>query len=207
MKGGPSAEPGRPRVKRPEARRAELLTVARKLLLTRDVADVTVADITTAAGAAKGTFYRYFARKEDLLMALRMEFVHELSERLAGHLGMVGELEPRERIAALVRTSIRFQIGNQRLHTVLFHQLRVAHTSGTYESPEREHLIDMLTQFIERGNADGIFTVTAPAKAARLLYHALNGGRRSRPLPPPPSSSGACSQPRPDGQRTFLGVS
>lgn len=174
------------RVKRPDVRREELLAAARELLMARDVADVTVADITRAADAAKGTFYRYFERKEELLIVLRMEFVRDLAQRVDARLERMDQDDLRAQVDALVRESIGFQIANQRLHTVLFHQFRTADVVAGEDPPERAHLVAFLARFIERGNEAGPFAVRAPVESATLLYHALNGaadeaaGRSSR---------------------------
>jgi AcrR family transcriptional regulator len=46
------------------------MQASRELLETRRFADLSVAAILSASGAAKGSFYFYFASKEDLLAAL-----------------------------------------------------------------------------------------------------------------------------------------
>ncbi|MFD7522942.1 TetR/AcrR family transcriptional regulator [Paenibacillus chitinolyticus] len=46
--------------------------------------EVTVKEITKACGIAKGTFYNYFARKEDIILHLgrsQIEYIHEHLER------------------------------------------------------------------------------------------------------------------------------
>src|SRR5437660_7425132 len=48
-----------------------------------------VDDIVRAARTSHGTFYLYFANKEDLLRALAVECAHEM-DALAGSLGPVG---------------------------------------------------------------------------------------------------------------------
>jgi AcrR family transcriptional regulator len=50
--------------------RDRILTAARALLSSRRFADVSVAAILDSAGVAKGSFYFYFASREDLLGAL-----------------------------------------------------------------------------------------------------------------------------------------
>ena len=57
-------------VKHPDVRRDELLDVALDLIMTRGFAATSVEQITNAVGVAKGTFYYYFASKDDLLAQL-----------------------------------------------------------------------------------------------------------------------------------------
>ena len=73
----------RPRVRRPEERRRELLDAATALFAERGVTTVSVADITARAGAAVGTFYRFFETKESVLGALRRDALDDIRTRAA----------------------------------------------------------------------------------------------------------------------------
>lgn len=53
-----------------EIQRQKLMIKGRELILALGVKKVSVDDIAKAAGMAKGSFYHYFASKEDLLMQL-----------------------------------------------------------------------------------------------------------------------------------------
>src|SRR5688572_16804668 len=81
----------RARVRRPQERRRELLDSAAALFAERGVTPVSIADITSGAGAAVGTFYRFFETKESVLAALRADALDELRTRAAAvateHLG------------------------------------------------------------------------------------------------------------------------
>jgi AcrR family transcriptional regulator len=69
----PGERPGPIGGKRDANRRARtqgLLDAAQKLFLERGIEAVSIDDITRDAGVAKGSFYRYFADKEDLVRAL-----------------------------------------------------------------------------------------------------------------------------------------
>lgn len=49
-----------------------------QLLANHNFNDLSVEDITNASGVAKGTFYRYFKKKEDIVLALGLESFYEL---------------------------------------------------------------------------------------------------------------------------------
>jgi AcrR family transcriptional regulator len=69
----PGERPGPVGGKRDANRRARtlgLLDAAQRLFLERGVEDVSIDDITREAKVAKGSFYRYFADKEELVRAL-----------------------------------------------------------------------------------------------------------------------------------------
>ncbi|NVY96379.1 TetR/AcrR family transcriptional regulator [Lactobacillus sp. DCY120] len=50
--------------------RAKLLQAAERLIVEHGYEKVTVTDLVEASGIAKGTFYNYFSRKEDLILEL-----------------------------------------------------------------------------------------------------------------------------------------
>jgi AcrR family transcriptional regulator len=69
----PTSRPGQAGGKRDRNRRARtegLLTAAEQLFLARGIEDVSIDDITRQAGVAKGSFYRYFPDKVELVRAL-----------------------------------------------------------------------------------------------------------------------------------------
>lgn len=69
----PEERPGQAGGKRDQNRKAKtqgLLTAAQALFLERGIENVTIDDITREAGVAKGSFYRYFADKDELVRAM-----------------------------------------------------------------------------------------------------------------------------------------
>lgn len=54
-----------------EGERPDLLGECLERLIDKGLAGATVSDITAAAGVAKGTFYRYFRTKDDVISALQ----------------------------------------------------------------------------------------------------------------------------------------
>jgi AcrR family transcriptional regulator len=62
--------------------RAALLAAARRLFRSKGYASTKIADITHEADRALGSFYTYFANKEELLEQLAEDFKAEIDERL-----------------------------------------------------------------------------------------------------------------------------
>lgn len=56
--------------KKPEERRQEILDVAERLFRERGFENVQVSDIVASLGVAQGTFYYYFASKDDAMRAI-----------------------------------------------------------------------------------------------------------------------------------------
>jgi AcrR family transcriptional regulator len=95
--------PGGRRAKRPEGEaRAALLASAERLLQTRTIAELTVADVLGDASVSRGTFYFYFASKHDLVVALGEQITVEVEHAAAPWLDR-SELEPEDALRAAMR--------------------------------------------------------------------------------------------------------
>ena len=68
-------------VKEGEVRRREILVTARELFVTKGYEQTTVNDILRIVDIAKGTFYYYFASKEEVLEAIILDIVEEGARR------------------------------------------------------------------------------------------------------------------------------
>ena len=64
--------------------RAALLEAARQLFQEKGYANTRIADITKTAGMALGSFYTYFANKEELLEQFAQDFKAEVDGQLLG---------------------------------------------------------------------------------------------------------------------------
>ena len=67
-----------------ERTRQHILETALQLFASRGYAETTLRDIAQEAGVATGLAYRYFARKEDLALALYEELSRQVAERTEG---------------------------------------------------------------------------------------------------------------------------
>ena len=68
-------------VKEGEVRRREILVTARELFVTKGYEHTSVNDILKIVDIAKGTFYYYFASKEEVLEAIILDIVEEGARR------------------------------------------------------------------------------------------------------------------------------
>ncbi|MCA9669766.1 MAG: TetR/AcrR family transcriptional regulator [Myxococcales bacterium] len=83
---GPAERPGPEGGKRAENRRRRLRAIERaglELFLERGVESVTIDEIVGGAGIAKGSFYRYFRDKEDLVEAIMAPVAEGVTAALA----------------------------------------------------------------------------------------------------------------------------
>ncbi|WP_312609309.1 TetR/AcrR family transcriptional regulator, partial [Mammaliicoccus sciuri] len=64
-------------VKHPEERKNDILNAAEALFSTKGYQKTTIIDILKAVGIAKGTFYYYFASKEEVMDAIIDRIIKE----------------------------------------------------------------------------------------------------------------------------------
>ena len=64
--------------------RTALLEAAKRLFQRKGYANTKIADITREAGKALGSFYTYFANKEEVLEQLAQDFKNEVDAQLSG---------------------------------------------------------------------------------------------------------------------------
>jgi TetR/AcrR family transcriptional regulator, transcriptional repressor for nem operon len=128
------------RTKPAEQRRAELLAAGQALFLAKGIAGTSLDDITQRAGVSKGLFYLYFASKEDLVLALREQFSHDLAERMRAAAAAVPASTRAgwaDRLDACARAGLERYRELHDLHEVLFHHARMASPGSGKPDSER----------------------------------------------------------------------
>ncbi|MDA3645321.1 TetR/AcrR family transcriptional regulator [Saccharopolyspora indica] len=150
------------RTKPGEQRRSELLDAAESIVLRSGIESLTVDDVTTAAGVAKGTFYLHFGNKYELVTALRNRYVNRfvLRQRDESREG-VGV----DRIERWVQVGIEEYLRDVRLHDVLFHHASRPDPSASNPS------VDALAELIGEAGVGA----PDPHATAVVLYCAMHG--------------------------------
>jgi AcrR family transcriptional regulator len=160
---------GRPRASRaPDRRRAQLIGAALTLFESRPPNEVSVAQIAATAGLAKGTFYIYFASRDELLDALRAEFAEQAAQQL--------ELVPLPTEAAawpafldgLVDATIDIFLAHRTLHELLADAPH-DHRSGPAEMPTVDRVVDRLQAMLAAGVAAGALRIGDKIAASLML--------------------------------------
>lgn len=77
-----TTEPAKPQGRKGERTREHLLGTALRLFAEKGYQQTTLRDIAAAAGSSLGLTYRYFARKEELVLALYERLAGELEEEV-----------------------------------------------------------------------------------------------------------------------------
>ena len=177
---------GRTWERRPAERRAELLDAAEHLFAGRGVADVTVADIAAAAGVSKGSFYGYFASKEELVAALNERFGNELFAVLdealgalvssGGAAGSGGRRLTRSRLREILEVSVA-----QMVHALVARRDLIEAWARDPSTAGRS--LEWTPRFVDRlapwvagvSGASGLITCSDPTATSLLVAHGIFG--------------------------------
>jgi len=147
-----------------EVRRDELLDVALDLCMTVGFESASVEQITTAAGVAKGTFYHYFASKQELLLQLVDRFGDDLFSYLETAMKDV-EGDAVRRLLALTGLSAAWKV--ERLQSTmayvpfLYKEENLTLRTKLY-SAWMARTRPLLLEIVEQGAREGTFDVADP---------------------------------------------
>ena len=167
------APPPRRQSPAPERRRGDLLDAATALFATHGVEATSVAAITAAAGVAKGSFYRYFASREELMAALKERFIDDLLAAVGGFGDRIGRDDWWELVDDFVARVVDAMLERRDLIRIFSAQPSTDEAVELFL--EGENRIDaFIAAGIELGVAQGVFQVADPAMTATLLQHAIS---------------------------------
>jgi AcrR family transcriptional regulator len=161
----------RPRTKPPDERREEITSAALRLFTKHGVGATTVEQITRAADVAKGTFYLYFATKEDVVAALRARFAEELTAGIRAAVDAAPAARWDLKLAAWAQSGIEGYLDSIELHDLVFYDNSPATHEGLTDNP----IIDHLSVLLEEGGRDGAWTLDDPRLTAVFLFSGLHG--------------------------------
>lgn len=156
-----------------DVRRHELMNAARQLFLEKGIAATSVEDITLKADTSKGTFYFYFPSKDDVIAALREDFLLSFVTAVDEHEAVQKAGTNKERLSGYVDAIVSTYVTSAALHEVLFHT--EGYHSGRKETSTDNPLIGQLIDLLESGTADGEWDVSDYELTAVMLYQAAHG--------------------------------
>lgn len=99
-----------------EARRAQLLALARQVFTARSYDEVAIDDLAREAGISKGLLYHYFPTKRDLYVTVLRQIADELVARVTA---TSDALPPVERVRAGLDAYLGFVAGHSRAFVAL----------------------------------------------------------------------------------------
>ena len=157
------------------ARRQELVEAAWRCIARKGYRDLTVDDVVAEAGVSKGSFYGYFERKADLLVALLDEESAALDALLTGLAG--SNARAGERLRRYMRAMLERAVDPARV------QLRADLWAAISAEPAvRERFAETVAErraglrgLIEQGVAGGELRAVPPNALASVLVALTDG--------------------------------
>ncbi len=160
-----------PRTKPAEVRLDELMAAAEKLFLAKGVEATTISEIVEEAQVAKGTFYHYFASKNDMLGTLAQRYTARFLERLRAAVDACPAGDWRARLRAWIHASVETYVETYRTHDIVY----ANHHHHDRANADRNAILDQLQGIIEHGMAAGAWTTDQPRVVSLLIYSGVHG--------------------------------
>ena len=170
----PTPEQTKVRERRPEHRRQDLLDAAVRVFSQNGVRATTVADICTAAGVAKGTFYLYFDSREHLLAALRELMVDQALERAVSYYERVCKEDNWSLVDGMIEAMIDLLYEQKDMIQAVTADGMTPETAEAFAECDRK-INALVADGIRRGIELGEFRVANPDATAALLNNATEG--------------------------------
>ena len=156
----------RPVKKTPDEWRKDILNAARKLFASKGYEDTSISDIMDMAGGAKGTFYRCFQSKEEVMRALGNQMFFEnnpfdaIKER--------NDLNGLQKMKLLLMLNQSDAERNQ-LNMQAIPILKDPHILATAVEENRRVLTPLWLELLEEGKNDGSIKTEYAKELSELL--------------------------------------
>ncbi len=161
-------------VKEGEVRRREILVAARGLFTTKGYDQTSVNDILRIVDIAKGTFYYYFASKEEVLEAIILDIVEEGAKRAEAILKNRSIPLVNRIIMAIMAQAPEFE-GSEEIKEEL-HKVENAKLERLYLREMLKRMTPVLQEPVEEGIERDIFHMDYPTECIEsilLLGHMM----------------------------------
>jgi TetR/AcrR family fatty acid metabolism transcriptional regulator len=158
--------------------RAEILRTAEAEFMGRDFHAVVMDDIARRCGVGKGTLYRYFPNKQELLQAVMRDGLVSLKEQIHGTIGSASP--PAEKLAEIVGAILGHFAARPGLARIVDREDGKRGVSQTRWFKSRAEVARLLAEVIASGVADGAFKPVDPRLAAEMLLGMIRAMNRYR---------------------------
>ncbi|SDI21472.1 transcriptional regulator, TetR family [Pseudomonas flavescens] len=167
----PAKIAARPRTKPAEVRLDELMAAAERLFLAQGVEATTINEIVEAAQVAKGTFYHYFASKNEMLEALGRRYTEQFMLSLEKAMAPCAPDDWAERLRVWIHANVETYLATFRTHDIVY----TNHHHHDRANPAKNAILDQLLAIIEGGKAAGVWAPEQPRVVALLIYSGVHG--------------------------------
>jgi len=158
-------------VKDPDVRRNEILKAAQQLFYTRGYEQTAVRDIIDQIGIAKGTFYHYFRSKEELLDALVVQLLQQVTA-VAKPMVNDTQLPALEKLQHLFANTTALKLENRALIETLlpaWYKDENAIMREKMKAASSEYIAPLFGQIVQQGVAEGTFDTPYPDEIGLVI--------------------------------------
>ncbi len=159
------------RTKPAEVRLDELMNAAEVLFLERGVEATTITDITDAAGVGKGTFYHYFASKNDMLTALAKRYTEQFVEAVQQAIDACDAGDWAGKLRAWIHANVETYVKTYRTHDIVYNH----HHHHDRSNQAKKDILNQLSEIVDGGIAAGIWAPAEPRVVTLLIYAGVHG--------------------------------
>ncbi|MBV9256507.1 MAG: TetR family transcriptional regulator, partial [Ktedonobacteraceae bacterium] len=156
-------------------KRNAILDVAARYITTTGYEQMTTQDILEALQISRGAFYHYFESKQALLMAL-VERIGEQAEQLILPIASSREMPAQDKLLRFFAVLDQHKRENKDL-VFAFMRIWYADENALFRHKlylaRVKRLAPWLSQIIQEGVAEGVFTTAYPAQTARIIISLL----------------------------------
>jgi TetR/AcrR family transcriptional regulator, cholesterol catabolism regulator len=154
-------------------RRHAILDAVAQLMLGKGFQELSMREISQAAGIGKSTLYDYFPSKDDILIAFVAEEVRHITV-LAQEI-ISQDLSPVEKIRRIMLRQLEYMVANKHLYMQFSFEIqRLSYASQQRIQQHRHAYQDMLCHLIEEGIQTGEFRAVNPLLAMRGMFAFLS---------------------------------
>jgi TetR/AcrR family fatty acid metabolism transcriptional regulator len=155
-------------INREPERKSKILNSAIKIFGEKGFQNATIAEIAKDAGVGDATIYEYFKNKEDLMLAIPVEFTRELIPQINDH--MMGIKGAFNKLRKFIWWWLNFVEKNPGYGSIVLLELK---TSKTYVSTEAyqaaRSFYQIVLDIINEGQAEGLIKKEVNPYLARSL--------------------------------------
>jgi AcrR family transcriptional regulator len=156
-----------------------LFEAALAVLTEHGIDGMTMDRVASAASVAKGSLYRYFSGKRDLLEFIYTKTVDPLFENVTE---LVASEQPAvEKLAAHLRMFLEHIANHAHVFRLLFDDDTVRGLLHSSERCCREAAIEQMAEIFRQGVAEGVFGIAEPLLLANMFVGLCRGSLDSKP--------------------------
>ena len=157
----------------PEEKRRQILQVAIDEFAENDYDNVSISRIVARAGIAKGSFYQYFADKEDLYAHLLELLTQAKTEYMSldqpdpNHIGIYAYLR------RMVEAAVGFQLAHPQLSKIAVRAANASFFPKAFDLSAREQTLAFYCRLVEVGKQQGDIAPHLDPQVAAAIFDGL----------------------------------